>query len=541
MNPESVAYRRVRAALISILAVLSARAFAADVPNETVRFEIDHLTAPGQSVFVLGDRPELGGGDMTRAVKLVPGQAAGGSLPWSIDIALPQGVNYAYQFVVRADAISQLSNPANGSPITSSASAATSPPDPPRRDLVIYFPAALGVTAVDFLTDQASVTRPVQPLPGEPTFVFSALFDQPSGVGIRAQFNAIDIDTPLHSVLARSRWHYNYVPVLTGFPLDDLEVFALPTTLIPATRTVNNITGRGVQVYLPRQYNVHTLRRYPVLYMHDGQNVFGAGGPFGSWGAEDVAGSLISDAQIRELIIVAIDNSSQRLNEYNPEWGSNNTQNAAYNQFIVSELKPHVDAHYRTLPGPDDTGVLGSSFGGVASLVLGLEFPEVFGNVGAMSTSFWASTTDDQLADGDLPMSSTLYLDAGDVSDGTAETIAARDGVLRTGRVLHDTLHFTIGYGHAHNEAAWNARLPGVLLALFPIEVESSQIDLPAPIAGDVDSDCTVGLADLSAVLEAFGSCAGEPAFDPVLDLDADGCIGLGDLSALLTNFGLAC
>jgi len=525
----------------ALACVFAVPARAAEVPSDSVHFAFDHVTASGQSVFVLGDVAELGGGDMTRALKLVPAAPGGGHQLWELDVAIPQGTAYTYQYVLRNDAVSQLANPANGTALTAPASAATTTPDPPTRDLTIYTPASAGLSNATFFTSIGPIERPLRPVPGYSDLVAATLESQPSGAGLGAQLGAYAIQTPLHTILARSTWNYNYVPVLTGIPLDRIELFALPTSLILPTRTVNNVTGRGVQVYLPRQYDQHADRAYPVLYMHDGQNVFGAGGPFGSWHAEDVAGGLISDAQVRELIIVAIDNSSDRLREYNPEYGGGNTQNAAYNQFIVTELKPYIDAQYRTRPGRDDTGVLGSSFGGVASLVLGLEFPEVFGRVGAMSTSFWASSTDDRLADGDLPMTTRLYLDAGDQNDGTADTIAARDGVLRTGRVLHGSFYFAIGYGHAHNEAAWFARLPLVLRALYPIEDEPNLIDLPVPIEGDLDADCAVDLADLSALLTAFGACEGDSNYSAAADLDGSGCVDLADLSALLTNFGRAC
>lgn len=162
-----------------------------------------------------------------------------------------------------------------------------------------------------------------------------------------------------------------------------------------------------------------------------------------------------------------------------------------------------------------------------------------FGRVGAMSTSFWASSTDDRLAAGELPPQTRLYLDAGDQNDGTAETIAARDGALRAGRVLHDNLHFQIGYGHAHNEAAWSARLPDALRALYPIEDEAGAIDLPAPIEGDLDADCAVTLSDLSALLTNFG-LSGAASYESG-DLDGDADVDLADLSGLLAAFGTTC
>jgi predicted alpha/beta superfamily hydrolase len=148
---------------------------------------------------------------------------------------------------------------------------------------------------------------------------------------------------------------------------------------------------RRVWIYLPPGYASST-RRYPVLYMHDGQNVFDAAtSGFGEWGVDETLDSLHARGA-PDAIVVAVDHGGRRrLDEYSP-W-----RNARYGggdgdpyvDFLARTLKPYVDAHYRTLPDARNTGIAGSSMGGLISLYAGLKYPEVFGRVGVFSPALW--------------------------------------------------------------------------------------------------------------------------------------------------------
>jgi metallo-beta-lactamase class B len=148
---------------------------------------------------------------------------------------------------------------------------------------------------------------------------------------------------------------------------------------------------RRVWVYLPPGYAT-SHRRYPVLYMQDGQNVFDAAtSGFGEWGVDESLDSLraLGDPGV---IVVAVDHGgSKRLDEYDPwrdpRYGGG--EGDAYVDFLVHTLKPYVDAHYRTLADRGHTGIAGSSMGGLISLYAGLKFPNVFGRVGVFSPSLW--------------------------------------------------------------------------------------------------------------------------------------------------------
>lgn len=541
----AAARRRTAAALGRALLLffsLAPRAAAQsfpEVPLESVHFEINYVTVFGDSVFVLGDIPELGDGDVRYAPKLVPGEYQPGSLPWTLDVAIPQGQPFSYRFVLRDDDVDRYRDPANVRGLSGTMTDQTSPPDPLSRHWVVY-DIGSPATTVTFHTSLGDESVPLKPVPGIPGLRAAVLPNQPFGRGLSAQIGGTAIQTPRHAILHQAGYLYDYIPSGALSQAGRKELFAVPSQYISATRTVDNVTGRGVQIWLPRGYDEQPARRYPVLYMHDGQNVFIPGGPFGTWAAEQVAATVVAQGQVRELLIVAIDNSPQRLEEYNPDWPA--SLNDPYNRFLVEELKPYVDAHYRTRPDHDDTGVLGSSFGGIASLSAALEFPTVYGRVGAMSTSFWATAIDDRLAAGELGLATRVYLDVGDTGDDGDLTVAARDALLLTGRALERDLFFQVGFFQQHNEAAWHERLDEALLALFPIAERANELeDAPLPYPGDLDADCDVDLGDLSALLVHFGACLGDGGYDEAADLDRSGCVDLFDLSSLLVDFGADC
>jgi predicted alpha/beta superfamily hydrolase len=151
--------------------------------------------------------------------------------------------------------------------------------------------------------------------------------------------------------------------------------------------------SRRIWVYLPPDYE-SSSKSYPVLYMHDGQNVFDDATSFiGEWHVDETL-NLLFDQGDHGCIVVAIDNGgSERLNEYspwvNPNYGGG--QGHQYVEFIVNTLKPAIDAEFRTKPERDNTGIMGSSMGGLISLYAGVEFQNVFSKVGSFSPAYWFS------------------------------------------------------------------------------------------------------------------------------------------------------
>ncbi len=142
---------------------------------------------------------------------------------------------------------------------------------------------------------------------------------------------------------------------------------------------------RNIIVWLPPCYNQNSSKRYPVLYMQDGQNLFDATtSAFGvEWRADETADSLIKNKIVSPFIIVGIYNTSDRTEEY-----TLTPKGIEYMKFIVTKLKPFIDKTFRTLPDNDNTAVGGSSYGGTISFLLAWNFPEVFSKAALFSPAF---------------------------------------------------------------------------------------------------------------------------------------------------------
>lgn len=149
--------------------------------------------------------------------------------------------------------------------------------------------------------------------------------------------------------------------------------------------------NRRIWVYLPPDYEISS-KRYPVLYMHDGQNLFDGYTSFaGEWGVDETLTSMYSSGE-PGIIVVGIDNGGNfRMDEYAP-WENANYgggEGDLYLDYIIQTLKPHIDQNYRTLPDRDNTGIMGSSLGALISMYAGIRNPEVFGKIGAFSSAYW--------------------------------------------------------------------------------------------------------------------------------------------------------
>jgi predicted alpha/beta superfamily hydrolase len=231
---------------------------------------------------------------------------------------------------------------------------------------------------------------------------------------------------------------------------------------------------RDITLYLPPSYDENPAKHYPVLYMHDGQNLFDARTAFGGveWQVDETLDRLIGQGATRETIVVGVDNTADRISEYTPSvdpaYGGGNAD--AYLDFVQQTLKPYVDSHYRTLTGAPDTLMMGSSLGGLLSCYAGWTRSSVYGSVGCMSSSFWwdgeAFTRTVEAYDGKKPV--RIYMDAGGDDDGAAETARFRDALLADGWVAGADLMHVFDPAGAHNESSWARRLPTALEYLLP-------------------------------------------------------------------------
>jgi predicted alpha/beta superfamily hydrolase len=228
---------------------------------------------------------------------------------------------------------------------------------------------------------------------------------------------------------------------------------------------------RSLRVYLPASYVENPAKRYPVLYMQDGQNLFDAKtASFGvEWRIDETVNRLVATGVMDEVIVVGIDNTPDRIPEYtpccDPKYGGGKIE--AYDAFVVNTVKPYVDRTYRTLPGKDSTAILGSSLGGLAAYAIAQKHPNVFSKAGAMSGSFWWNEGKLMSKPADkVPV--RFYLDAGTRDDGMEDTVRMRDAMVGKGYKLGEDLMFYSAQGGSHNEKSWAERVEKPLTWFFP-------------------------------------------------------------------------
>jgi predicted alpha/beta superfamily hydrolase len=236
---------------------------------------------------------------------------------------------------------------------------------------------------------------------------------------------------------------------------------------------------RDLIVYVPPGYDDDEARRYPVLYLHDGQNLFDGATAFvpgQDWHVNATADEMIRRGDIEPLIIVGIYNTGEhRIDEYTPTRDSGQQAGGEadmYGRMLVEEVKPFIDATYRTLPDQADTGLGGSSLGGLVTLYLGLLYPEVFGRLAVLSPSVW---WDGRVILRVVKMTEPkprlkIWLDIG-TGEGRKTLLdarALRNELVRAGWVLGDDLEYCEVPDAGHNEAAWASRVGLFLKFLFP-------------------------------------------------------------------------
>jgi len=227
---------------------------------------------------------------------------------------------------------------------------------------------------------------------------------------------------------------------------------------------------RTLRLYLPPSYETSPTRRYPVIYMHDAQNLFDeATSSFGSeWGVDE---TLDAFARRRgfEAIVVGIDNGDdERIHELapwpNPKYGA--AQGAQYMAFVVEVVKPYVDAHWRTLPDRADTAIIGSSMGGLVTHYALLRYPQVFGKAAILSPAYWfSSEVYAQTKAHPWPADTRAYLYIGGREDDQAQPDVERMMPLLAGSEV--TLH--VEPEGRHNEGAWRVEFPRAVAWLFGV------------------------------------------------------------------------
>lgn len=213
---------------------------------------------------------------------------------------------------------------------------------------------------------------------------------------------------------------------------------------------------RSIRIYLPEGY-ANSKKKYPVMYMHDGQNLFDEStAAFGEWGVDECLDSLVRKKK-PACIIVGIDNGPQRFNEYNPydfeQFGKG--EGDRYLEFLVQTLKPFIDKQYRTSPAKENTIIAGSSMGGLISYYAILQYPGVFGKAGVFSPAFWTAPQIKNVTDSlSRKMNGKFFFYMGGKEGGTY--ISDMQEVQETlGERSQAMIYSVIDPESSHNEQAW--------------------------------------------------------------------------------------
>lgn len=228
---------------------------------------------------------------------------------------------------------------------------------------------------------------------------------------------------------------------------------------------------RQLRLYLPPGYATSN-KRYPVLYMHDGQNLFDNATAYaGEWKVDETLDALAREGRL-EMIVVGIDNGQdKRMTELNA-WDNERIgkgEGREYTDFIVKTVKPMIDRQYRTLPGREHTAIMGSSMGGLASHYAMVQYPQIFSKAGVFSPAYWtAQPSFDFVAAKPVPKDARVFLLMGEKEGPqmNADVKRMAEVVKKTGHPAANTV-LKIVPGAEHNEAFWAGELREALLWMF--------------------------------------------------------------------------
>lgn len=512
-----------------------------------VQFSITVDVGAGNEVFVNGSHPDLtSGGILPFGVKL---HWSSGNI-WTGSVALEAGAQITYTYFkhpISTSSYCSATSIALDSDIILNVPGAVAPPYPGK--LIRY---ASSWTSVNLLFRDNTQNGPWTELPmqriGQGRTPAESIFElesvAPAADEIEFVFNdgngnydnapappqnspqgaAPAIPAPYQSLSPP----YNYRTSLDVFSVQDGQLFNYTPPSVVSSPSISmrfvdssvaGIPGRNIHIFLPRGYAQNTEKRYPVVYFHDGQNVFFPGGTYGTWDADRIANYETSQGRMREAIIVAIDNGndygSDRAVEYIPP-GDQLQGNAAgtadkYLQFLRDNVLPTLDFNYRTLNQPGQPAqpaaniTIGSSLGGLLTSYIGVTASNSFGKVGVVSPAFWAGPN---FRNGALANASKLplkiYMDIGSTEISSSQSssdvywldaFGVYNKWLGDGYAVNSEFVMYPRCAAVHNEAAWSARLPvfyhfalnlwdetnGLALSKYPPRLEILQSD---PVAG---------------------------------------------------------
>jgi len=506
--------------------------------TEAVTFELEYpLPGSTLSVYVLGDLPQLGGDDVTKSVKLLSDDATN----WRATVTLPLNRTYTYRFYVRYHG--NPGDPLNGGPISDPISAETNTAPLVPAGKVIYVHSSFDPPVVHWrqgagayqqvtmedagpgraLGERRWATQPFG-ASGQPVELFLTNPDESE----REPMGTDTYETPLDAFFLQDGELFTYVPALSVSPAR--RDYVVMSDGFPNTTMFSSFVGEDYEyrVFLPRGYEEHPNRHYPVLYMHDGSVAWddALGSPTDLDGL--INAELVARGLVGEMVMVAVDNMAlnacgwreRRARDYLPPGNTGAPEGCAptngeadlYAAFITQELKPFIDSQYRTLADPSRTFDTGFSWGAVFAFYVAWEHDDIFSRIGAQSPGAGTGVTYfTRVADDPRPLA-RIYLDASGQGDfgSLGQAARIRDDLLTRSDepfVLEQDLRFFVGDVPGHNRPACGSRWPEMLPFLYPATEEVPEcydgVDNDAdgwidyvPGAPYNDPDCTDALDD---------------------------------------------
>ncbi len=483
-----------------------------------VRFSITNDAGMGYEWFVVGSHPDVGAWNPADAIKLVYSNEH----IWWGEIGVQAGTALEYKFVKRATAPEEICDSGNvvdwwpEGPTNLQMQVPAEPAAPYDGKRIEFLSDMTNVTLVysvlasaDFgATGAWSSVAMVQTGPGLQAGEWRHVAEGVGAEGewLRFTFNGWragedtwegagdgnDYWTPLDALVVRDRQVFNYPP-----PADGVSASRVVTTNVGSS--VTNIEGRDIRIYLPRGYDENTDRRYPVVYFSDGENVFVPGGTYGCWFADTTADAEIMGGRMRESILVGVPSASDRTVEYLPHmdsYGGKQGKADLYADFLIHNVRPTIDHHYRTKNDRANTACIGSSSGGLLAMYLGT-WTNVFGRVGAVSGVYDTNFCPNYMAwlESARPRDARIWMDVGNVGGDIqiGDTLLYGSNfdlywyLKSFGYIPNADLRFMIGCGHDHNEWAWSQRLPFIYRFLLDVREELNPL-LPLSMAFDDDA-----------------------------------------------------
>jgi len=528
---------------------------------QDVTFQWNATVASGESVYLLGNLDELGANSLSRSMRM--SQPSTGT--WLLTVRLPANRAYTYSFYRRSNTMALVGNPSHGTLLNGPTAATTAACVLAPASKRVLAAAALPGAQLHWRQDNGVWQQTALTDIGAGRTAGERLYEGWVGSRLKAiDFYLTDVTGTLRMPAVGS-----WITLLDAVFMQDGELFTyLPAASVTPLRrdyAVGNLPAiqstilgesRPYRVILPRGYDVHTSRRYPVLYWHDGPWMWDTGSPYYyaanqvlDLGASTVA-QLVRNGAVGECIMVAIDWGSnvattienRRARDYLPpgsgyDYGSGWIPGAAnnYAAFVLQELKPVIDASYRTLVDREHTFVAGLSFGGIAAAYFGWDYSAWFSRVGCYSPSFWVQSFPQRVTTESLRGGVRWYLDSGD--DNYDSTEAVRTNWISRAEPygLERELRYYYAPGQQHVLPAFASRLDRLTTFLYPATDEPNEFLVggvtygqgsgPAPLAlswqpTTPQQGAATAIATPAMAWTGFGAIGLAPGNTPVLGID---------------------